>query len=355
MTRLTESTVESAALGWLEAVGWRITHGQDIAPDTLGAERTDYGEVVLAQRAPSEARLEEEIDHAVRQIISRAVTPEGVVDIFAAAGLEKPDLSILSDEFLAEVRGMPQKNLAVELLQKLLKGELANRRRKNVVQARSFADMLEQTIRKYQSRAVEAAQVIEELIQLARDMREANARGEQLGLTEDEVAFYDALETNDSAVKVLGDATLRGLARAVGRDGEEKPKSPRKTWRESILGRGTCDALATFWTQAAAAAPPPPAPSLASRPSGFSSSTEYGKGGRGRRPSRRTLRVGSRESRHDPPLRSSMDDEEGGSPKIELIRGLGFAIDMEFTRTHTLLVNKTFLSPRQMPTSWGED
>ena len=194
-----------------------------------------------------------------------------------------------------------------------------------------------------------------EIKKRAKEMREANARGEHLGLTEDEVAFYDALEVNDSAVKVLGDATLRGLARAVGRDGEEKPKSPRKTWRESILGRGTCDALATFWTQAAAAAPPPPAPSLASRPSGFSSSTEYGKGGRGRRPSRRTLRVGSRESRHDPPLRSSMDDEEGGSPKIELIRGLGFAIDMEFTRTHTLLVNKTFLSPRQMPTSWGED
>ncbi|MBI4539888.1 MAG: DUF3387 domain-containing protein, partial [Gemmatimonadetes bacterium] len=121
----------------------------------------------------------------------------------------------LSDEFLAEVRGMPQRNLAVELLQKLLKGELSARRRKNVVQARSFAEMLEQTIRRYQSRAIEAAQVIEELIQLARDMREANARGEALGLTEDELAFYDALETNDSAVKVLGDETLRAIAREL--------------------------------------------------------------------------------------------------------------------------------------------
>jgi type I restriction enzyme R subunit len=143
------------------------------------------------------------------------VAPEGVLDIFAAAGLEKPDISILSDEFLAEVRGMPQRNLAVELLQKLLKGELATRRRKNVVQARSFAEMLEQTIRKYQNRAIEAAQVIEELIQLAKEMREANARGEQLGLSEDELAFYDALETNDSAVKVLGDETLRGIAREL--------------------------------------------------------------------------------------------------------------------------------------------
>ena len=170
---------------------------------------------VLAKRAPAEARPEEELDHAVRQIISRAVASEGVIDIFAAAGLEKPDISILSDEFLDEVRGMPQRNLAVELLQKLLKGELAARRRKNVVQARSFAEMLEETIRRYQNRAVEAAQVIEELIQLARDLREADARGEELGLSEDELAFYDALETNDSAVRVLGDETLRDIAREL--------------------------------------------------------------------------------------------------------------------------------------------
>ena len=170
---------------------------------------------VLAKRASTETRPEEDLDHAVRQIISRAVASEGVVDIFAAAGLEKPDISILSDEFLAEVRGMPQRNLAVELLQKLLKGELSVRRRKNVVQARSFAEMLEQTLRKYQNRAIEAAQVIEELIQLARDLREANARGEKLGLEEDELAFYDALETNDSAVQVLGDETLRTIAREL--------------------------------------------------------------------------------------------------------------------------------------------
>ena len=170
---------------------------------------------VLAKRAEGEARPEEDLDHAVRQIVSRAVASEGVVDIFAAAGLEKPDISILSEEFLAEVQDMPQRNLAVELLRKLLKGELAVRRQKNVVQARSFAEMLERTLRRYQNRAVEAAQVIEELIQLARDLREANTRGEALGLTEDELAFYDALETNDSAVQVLGDETLRGIAREL--------------------------------------------------------------------------------------------------------------------------------------------
>jgi Type I site-specific restriction-modification system, R (restriction) subunit and related helicases len=172
-------------------------------------------QAALTKRAPGEMRLEDELDHAVRQIIARAVAPAGVIDIFTAAGLQKPDISILSDEFLAEVRGMPQRNLAVETLQKLLKEEISTRQRKNVVQARSFAKMLEQTIRRYQNRAIEAAQVIEELISLARDMREADARGKKLGLSEEELAFYDALETNDSAVKVLGDETLRTIAREL--------------------------------------------------------------------------------------------------------------------------------------------
>ena len=169
----------------------------------------------LSKRSAGEVRAEDELDHAVRQIISRAVAPEGVIDIFEAAGLDRPDLSILSEEFLAEVRGMPHRNLAVELLQKLLKGEVSTRRRKNVVQARSFAELLEQSLRRYENRSIEAAQVIEELIELAREMREASARGEQLGLTEDELAFYDALETNDSAVQVLGDETLRAIAQEL--------------------------------------------------------------------------------------------------------------------------------------------
>ena len=170
---------------------------------------------VLAKRTRGQTRTDEELDHAVRQIIAGAVAPEGVVDIYASAGLKKPDISILSEEFLAEVRDMPQRNLAVEVLRKLLEGEVRVRRRRNVVQGRSFAEMLERTVQRYRNRAIEAAQVIEELIALAKEMREADRRGEELGLSEEELAFYDALETNDSAVKVLGDEVLRGIAREL--------------------------------------------------------------------------------------------------------------------------------------------
>ena len=169
---------------------------------------------VLAKSAPGDRRSPEEIEHAIRQIVSRAVASAEVIDIFAAAGLKKPDIAILSDEFLAEVRGLPQRNLAVEMLRKLLEGEIKTRRRKNVVQARSFAEMLENAIKRYQNRAIETAQVIEELIALAKELREADRRGEELGLTEEEMAFYDALETNDSAVKVLGQ-TLRAIAQEL--------------------------------------------------------------------------------------------------------------------------------------------
>ncbi len=188
---------------------------------------------VLAKSSQGEQKTDEELDHAIRQIISKAVVSDEIVDIFAAAGLKKPDLSILSDEFLAEVRGMPQKNLAVELLRKLLSGEIKVRSRKNVVQAKSFAEMLEQAVRKYQNRAIEAAQVIEEMIGLAKDMRRAHERGERLGLTEEEMAFYDALETNDSAVKVLGDETLRTIAREVA-DAVRKNVTIDWTVRENV-------------------------------------------------------------------------------------------------------------------------
>jgi type I restriction enzyme R subunit len=170
---------------------------------------------VLAKAAPGDGPASEDLDHAIRQIVSKAIVSDEVVDIFAAAGLKKPDISILSDEFLAEVRGMPQKNLAVELLRKLLVGEIKAGSRRNVVQARSFAEMLEAAIRRYQNRAVESAQVIEELIAIAQELREASRRGEKLHLTEDEVAFYDALEVNNSAVKVLGDETLKAIAREL--------------------------------------------------------------------------------------------------------------------------------------------
>ena len=181
--------------------------------DDVGFFQTIRG--ALAKRAPDEARPEEDLNLAVRQIISRAVASEGMFDIFEAAGLDKPDISVLSDDFLTEVQGMPHRNLAVELLQKLLKAELSIRRGKNVVQARTFSQMLEQTLRRYQNRTVQAAQIIEELIELAREMREAGERGERLGMNDDELAFYDALETNDSAVQVLGDETLRAIAREL--------------------------------------------------------------------------------------------------------------------------------------------
>ena len=169
----------------------------------------------ILKKTPGEQRTQEDLDSAIRQIVSRAVASEGVVDIFAEAGLRNPDISVLSDEFLAEVKGMTHRNVAIELLQKLIKGELSTRTRKNVIQARSFAGMLEDAIRRYQNRTIEAAQVIEELIDLAKEMREDLARGEELGLNEDELAFYDALETNDSAVKVLGEDTLRTIAQEL--------------------------------------------------------------------------------------------------------------------------------------------
>jgi type I restriction enzyme R subunit len=173
--------------------------------------------LVKATTPEKEKKSEEDLDTAIRQLVSRAVSGTEVIDIFAAAGLQKPDISILSEEFLEDVRRLPQRNLAVEMLEKLLNDEIKVQERKNVVQARSFAEMLEETIRKYQNRTIEAARVIEELIALAKKMREAQRRGEDLGMTEEEIAFYDALEVNDSAVAVLGDDTLRTIAQELVR------------------------------------------------------------------------------------------------------------------------------------------
>lgn len=169
----------------------------------------------LTKSAVQTGKSPYELDHAIRQIVSRAVSSDEVIDIFTAAGLKRPDISILSGEFLAEVKDMPQKNLAVELLDKLLRDEIKTRTRKNLVQRRLFSEMLEASIRKYKARAIESAKVIEELIALAKDIREAEQQGAALGLSEDERAFYDALEVNDSAVKVLGDDTLKMIAREL--------------------------------------------------------------------------------------------------------------------------------------------
>ena len=169
----------------------------------------------LAKHTVEGTKSKAELDAVVRQIVSRAVASDQVIDIFASVGLNNPEISILSDEFLEEVRDLPHKNLALEVLRKLLNDELQTRSRRNVVQSRTFSEMMASTIQRYQSRTIESAQVIQELIELAKEMRAANQRGEDLGLTEDELAFYDALEVNDSAVKVLGDETLRAIAREL--------------------------------------------------------------------------------------------------------------------------------------------
>ena len=169
----------------------------------------------LAKTTVVAGKPHEELDSAIRQIISKAIVTDKVIDIFDAVGLKKPDISILSDEFLAEVKRMPHKNLAFELLRKLLNDEIKTRSKKNLMQGKSFADMLEKAIKKYQNKSIETAQIIEELIELAKEMREARLRGEKLNLNEEELAFYDALEVNDSAVKVLGDEKLTIIAREL--------------------------------------------------------------------------------------------------------------------------------------------
>jgi type I restriction enzyme, R subunit len=171
--------------------------------------------VALVKHTTSNGRSPDDLDAAIRQIVSKAVASETIVDIFSAAGLNNPNIAILSDEFLEEVRGLPQKNLALEALRKLLYDQIKIRSRTNLVQSRSFSEMLENTVQRYQNRSIETAQIISELIELAKEMRAAQQRGENLGLTDDEIAFYDALEVNDSAVKVLGDDTLKQIAREL--------------------------------------------------------------------------------------------------------------------------------------------
>jgi type I restriction enzyme R subunit len=155
----------------------------------------------------------EELDHAIRQLVSKAIVADGqIIDVFTAAGLKKPDISILSDQFLAEVKGLKHKNVAAELLAKLLKDEIKTRAKRNVVQSRTFSEMLEKTLNAYRNRAIATQEVIEELVKLAKQMRSANQRGVDLGLNEDEIAFYDALAANESAIKAMGDEKLKVIA-----------------------------------------------------------------------------------------------------------------------------------------------
>ncbi len=163
---------------------------------------------MLAKSVGDERHDSYALETAIKQLVSRAVSSTDVMDIFQAVGMDRPDISILSEEFLAEVQHLKQKNLAFELLKKLLNNEIKARSRHNIVEARKFSEMLEQSVAQYQKRAITSAEVIDELIKLAKDIKKARGRGESLNLNEDELAFYDALSQNESARDVMGDEQL---------------------------------------------------------------------------------------------------------------------------------------------------
>jgi type I restriction enzyme R subunit len=160
-------------------------------------------------------RSDAEIETTIKQIVDQAVSSEQVIDIFDAAGMQKPDISILSEEFLLEVKNMKHQNLALELLKKILNDEIKTRSKTNLVKSRALLEMLEGSIKKYQNNLLSTAEIIQHLIDLAKEIKEADKRGQELNLSEDEMAFYDALEVNDSAVQVLGDEQLRDIAREI--------------------------------------------------------------------------------------------------------------------------------------------
>jgi type I restriction enzyme R subunit len=192
---------------------------------------------VIAKASETDRKLSEERKNAVlKQILDNAVVSEGVEDIFKLAGLERPDIGILSDAFLEEVRQLPQRNFAVELLQKLLTDEIKSRSRTNVVLEKKFSERLQAALLRYRNRAIESAQVIEELISMAKEFREAAKRGENLGLNDSELAFYDALAENESAVRELGDEILKKIARDLT---ERLRNSASIDWqkRESVRAR----------------------------------------------------------------------------------------------------------------------
>ncbi len=160
----------------------------------------------------SKTRTNEEIETAIRQIVNDAIISSEVIDVFDAAGIKKPDISILSDEFLADIQGMPRKNLALELLKRLLNDEIKTRSKMNLVQGKKFSEMLAEAVKRYQSGLIDSAKIIEELIRLAKDIRAADQRGEEMNMRPDELAFFDALADNPTAEAVLGDQTLKHIA-----------------------------------------------------------------------------------------------------------------------------------------------
>ncbi len=188
------------------------------ASDEATANRDDVSyfqaiQAALNKQSTGSRKTPEQIDAAIRQLVSGAITTDGqIIDVFTAAGLPKPDIGILSEQFLAEVRGLKHKNVAAELLAKLLKDELKTRAKRNLVQSQLFSEKLKKTLNAYHNRAIATQEVIDELIKLAKEMDAATKRGVDMGLTDDEVAFYDALAVNDSAVQAMGDKQLKVIA-----------------------------------------------------------------------------------------------------------------------------------------------
>jgi len=185
---------------------------------------------------PGSGRSDDEIETAIKQIIDASLVSEQVIDIFETASIRKPDIYILSDEFRLEIKGMKHQNLGLELLKRILNEEIKTRARTNLVKSKALLKMLENALRKYQNNLLTTAEIIQELINIAEEIKRADLEGEELGLTSDEVAFYNALETNDSAVQVLGDDTLKEIAREIA-DKVKKNASIDWTIRESARAK----------------------------------------------------------------------------------------------------------------------
>lgn len=185
------------------------------AKDEIAFFQAVKARLVKFERTTSSGKTDFELETAIKQVIDSSIVSDQVVDIFDAAGIKKPELSVLDDEFLEEMRGMKHKNLALEVLKKLLNDEIKVRSKHNLVQSRSLMEMLESSIKRYQNNLISAAEIIQEMIDLAKEIKEADKRGDQLGLSKDELAFYDAVSANNSAKDMLGDDILLKLARVL--------------------------------------------------------------------------------------------------------------------------------------------
>lgn len=213
----TKETFVNKVTGLLKAFAISVPHEDALSiRDEVAFFQSVKARIVKITDDGRKKRTDEEIETAIRQIVSEAITSDEVIDVFAAAGIKKPNIEILDEKFLSELKNMPQKNLAAELLKRLLKDEIRTRMKINMVQSKKFSDMLEEAVRRYHGGMIDSMEFMEKiLIPMAKEIREADRRGEKLGLDFRELAFYDALEINDSAVAILGDDVLRHIAKEL--------------------------------------------------------------------------------------------------------------------------------------------